>query len=240
MRPLVGCRNLVARLKTVVLPAPFGPISAWIEPRWTSSVRSRTAVKPRKLLVSPSIRSATSPGPKVCATAAILDPSSRNARPVCHRAGAFTNESRLLAGERRTRVVGERTEHVVALELRDQLGLVPLTGRIRRRLDLREANAVDHAAIRTQVTVVGEHVAHRRRADPGRYDLGVGRVGRLDGLEVAARGRVSADLERAGEHFAALDELGDPGLGLGVVAARPRIDVVGALSDLQAHGTNGE
>ena len=30
--PPVGCRNLVSRLKTVVLPAPFGPISAWIWP----------------------------------------------------------------------------------------------------------------------------------------------------------------------------------------------------------------
>ena len=28
-----GSRNFVRRLKTVVLPAPFGPISAWIVPR---------------------------------------------------------------------------------------------------------------------------------------------------------------------------------------------------------------
>ena len=31
----VGCRNFVSRLKQVVLPAPFGPISAWIVPRRT-------------------------------------------------------------------------------------------------------------------------------------------------------------------------------------------------------------
>jgi hypothetical protein len=29
----VGVRNLVSRLKQVVLPAPFGPISAWMVPR---------------------------------------------------------------------------------------------------------------------------------------------------------------------------------------------------------------
>ena len=28
IRPLVGLRNLVSRLKQVVLPAPFGPINA--------------------------------------------------------------------------------------------------------------------------------------------------------------------------------------------------------------------
>ena len=31
--PRVGGRNLVNRLKQVVLPAPLGPISAWIVPR---------------------------------------------------------------------------------------------------------------------------------------------------------------------------------------------------------------
>ena len=31
--PAVGGRNLVSRLKQVVLPAPFGPISAWMWPR---------------------------------------------------------------------------------------------------------------------------------------------------------------------------------------------------------------
>jgi hypothetical protein len=30
--PALGCRTLVSRLKQVVLPAPLGPISAWIRP----------------------------------------------------------------------------------------------------------------------------------------------------------------------------------------------------------------
>ena len=32
MRPRVGARKCVSRLKQVVLPAPFGPISAWMVP----------------------------------------------------------------------------------------------------------------------------------------------------------------------------------------------------------------
>ncbi len=51
MRPCVGTRNLVNRLKQVVLPAPFGPISAWMWPRCTLRFTSSTAVKPRKLLL---------------------------------------------------------------------------------------------------------------------------------------------------------------------------------------------
>ena len=35
MLPLLGGRNLVSRLKNVVLPAPLGPMSAWMWPRCT-------------------------------------------------------------------------------------------------------------------------------------------------------------------------------------------------------------
>src|SRR5262249_34259076 len=55
MRPWVGLRNLVSRLKQVVLPAPFGPISAWILPRSTRRLTSRTATKPANSLVRPSV-----------------------------------------------------------------------------------------------------------------------------------------------------------------------------------------
>ena len=47
MEPAVGCRNLVSRLKQVVLPAPFGPISAWMEPRATSRSTPLTALNRR-------------------------------------------------------------------------------------------------------------------------------------------------------------------------------------------------
>jgi len=49
--PRVGDRNLVSRLNTVVLPAPFGPISAWIEPRRIARSTSRTAAKPPNSLL---------------------------------------------------------------------------------------------------------------------------------------------------------------------------------------------
>ena len=49
--PEVGVRNLVSRLKQVVLPAPFGPISAWIVPRRTRRLTLSTATKPLNSLV---------------------------------------------------------------------------------------------------------------------------------------------------------------------------------------------
>src|SRR5437764_3510878 len=55
MRPELGSRNLVNRLKTVVLPAPFGPIRAWIVPRRTLRSTPRTAAKPRNSLVRPRV-----------------------------------------------------------------------------------------------------------------------------------------------------------------------------------------
>src|ERR1044072_5157281 len=55
MRPRVGCRNLVSRLKQVVLPAPFGPISAWIVPRSTRRLTPFTATKPANSLVRSSV-----------------------------------------------------------------------------------------------------------------------------------------------------------------------------------------
>src|SRR6266480_3178651 len=42
------------RLNAVVLPAPFGPISAVIEPRSTSNVAPSTAATPPKCFASPS------------------------------------------------------------------------------------------------------------------------------------------------------------------------------------------
>ena len=41
-------------LKSVVLPAPFGPMSAWISPARTSSVASLTARMPPKDFDTPS------------------------------------------------------------------------------------------------------------------------------------------------------------------------------------------
>src|SRR5947209_2898154 len=50
------------QLKTVVLPAPFGPISAVMSPRRTSKERSSTAIRPPKRMVKCSIVSSGSDG----------------------------------------------------------------------------------------------------------------------------------------------------------------------------------
>src|ERR1700733_10743168 len=46
MLPEVGWRNLVSKLKKVVLPAPLGPISAWISRRRTRTETPSTATNP--------------------------------------------------------------------------------------------------------------------------------------------------------------------------------------------------
>src|SRR5471030_18025 len=49
--PELGTRNLLSKLKQVVLPAPLGPISAWMWPRRTFRFTSLTAVYPLNSLV---------------------------------------------------------------------------------------------------------------------------------------------------------------------------------------------
>ena len=46
--PWSGLSKPVSRLKNVVLPAPLGPISAVIAPRWTSTWSTSTATRPPK------------------------------------------------------------------------------------------------------------------------------------------------------------------------------------------------
>ena len=70
--PPVGTRNLVSKLKHVVLPAPLGPIKAWIWPRSTFRFTSLTAVKPLnslvKFLVSKITFDIVSPSCTFCTT----------------------------------------------------------------------------------------------------------------------------------------------------------------------------
>jgi hypothetical protein len=51
---------LVSRLNVVVLPAPFGPMSAWIAPRRTWRFTPSTATKPLNSLVRPRVSRMTS------------------------------------------------------------------------------------------------------------------------------------------------------------------------------------
>src|SRR5271170_2291927 len=56
MRPDVGRMNLVSMLKQVVLPAPLGPINAWIEPRRTRKSTPETARKSPRTCTGPRSR----------------------------------------------------------------------------------------------------------------------------------------------------------------------------------------
>src|ERR1700685_4234738 len=57
MRPLLGVRNPLIIANKVVLPAPFGPMSAVIRPACTPSETLSTANNPSKRLLTPSTRS---------------------------------------------------------------------------------------------------------------------------------------------------------------------------------------
>jgi hypothetical protein len=45
-RPVSGRSKPVSRLKNVVLPAPLGPMSAVMRPRWTCTFSTSTATRP--------------------------------------------------------------------------------------------------------------------------------------------------------------------------------------------------
>src|SRR3954454_1054521 len=60
MVPLVGGRSPESRLVSVDLPAPLGPITAWMRPRQRSTETSFTAARPPKRLVSRAAESRTS------------------------------------------------------------------------------------------------------------------------------------------------------------------------------------
>src|ERR1700678_4049519 len=72
--PRVGVRNRVSKLKQVVLPAPFGPMSAWIWPRRIRRSTSLTARKPLNSLVRPRVSRMKSSGISYAAAAGAAEP----------------------------------------------------------------------------------------------------------------------------------------------------------------------
>src|SRR6188474_2835370 len=80
IRPRVGLMNFVSRLKQVVLPAPFGPISAWMVPRATRRLTPFTATKPANSLVRSSVSRMMSPLIDVTRSPQrrLLEPQSRD------------------------------------------------------------------------------------------------------------------------------------------------------------------
>src|SRR5437762_11783103 len=63
MMPLSGFSSPESALISVVLPAPFGPMTAWISPGATDRDTSPVATRPPKRLVSPLVSSTGSAMP---------------------------------------------------------------------------------------------------------------------------------------------------------------------------------
>src|SRR5579863_3062549 len=85
MRPSVGFRTPVRRLITVVLPAPFGPISAWRAPFSIASERSWVATMPPKRFSRPTVS-------RIGMISASVRRSTADCRGTRHEAGAKAND----------------------------------------------------------------------------------------------------------------------------------------------------
>ena len=89
---------MVSRLKHVVLPAPFGPINAWMLPRRTRRSTSRTAEKPANSLLNPRVSRMYSSANHISPTIA----ARIRAWPICSRQ-AFPRPSWKSCSNRRLR-----------------------------------------------------------------------------------------------------------------------------------------
>src|ERR1700730_2162483 len=124
MRPALGRRTPVRQLKNVLLPAPFGPMTARISPRRTAKSMPRSASRPPKRMVRPSVA-------RMIAGASSR-PAPAGASAPEEAATGTGGLGRQLAGRREQRLVaGHRGDDVMlaALDLEDELlreGLVIL------------------------------------------------------------------------------------------------------------------
>src|SRR4051794_37380001 len=146
--PRVGVRNLVRRLKTVVLPAPFGPMRAWIEPSRMARFTSFTATKPLNSFVSPVADRMGSAAAEAAAgsgaTAAAIDALMRSCPSMGH-----LSVGHLLVGYLAAALL-QGGEGLLARDGREVLVVVVGALALLGLLDLEQVHVVDHAA-------VGEH-----------------------------------------------------------------------------------
>src|SRR5262249_17799444 len=104
MVPLVAGRKRVSRLKQVVLPAPLGPISAWMVPRATRRSTRFTATNPRNSLERPRVsRIASASGTRLVSRKAVLR-ASAGALERCDRAAASPAFQLTLRGDQNDHV----------------------------------------------------------------------------------------------------------------------------------------
>ena len=74
--PLSGTRKPFSTLKSVVLPAPFGPMTPRISRSRTSKLTSETATRPMNDLVTPRTSSSTVSGARPASASAVGAPAS--------------------------------------------------------------------------------------------------------------------------------------------------------------------
>src|SRR5690606_26029414 len=178
MRPVVGFRNLVNKLNTVLLPAPLGPINAWIRPWQTSMSTSLTARNGPKRLVSPR-----------------ADRTARGAPASTEAAAGWVIMVKGSLLDVWAGAVFKRRECLVARNGSENLVEVAFGRRLRRLLHAYEEHVVDDATVFTQVGVAVEEVVDVDAAH-GFHDLraALDLPGRFSGLQVVHDGRVDTGM----------------------------------------------
>ena len=205
MRPEVGVRNLVSRLKQVVLPAPFGPISAWMVPRRTCRLTLLTATKPLNSLVSSCVSRMKSP----CAHRAASPPealrqasAATSSAAIAVARAAIAAELRLVDADRDRGdgvaggVEDRRAERVHAFAHRfvvDAVAALPRQGQLlEQRLDVARALAREarrELAGEAAPDLVGRQLGEHRLAAAGQ----IGRQAHADVEGEAERPGAVAD-----------------------------------------------
>src|SRR5688572_15541725 len=107
MRPAVGSRKCVSRLKQVVLPAPLGPMRAWMLPRRTLRCTSFTATKPLNSFVSPRVSRMMSSDKSVLRRRALVDERVHALAPLLVREARGDHAARQVVG------LGEAQVHLL-------------------------------------------------------------------------------------------------------------------------------
>src|SRR6516225_6274873 len=171
MLPEVGTRSPERTLTSVLLPAPFGPITACSSPTAKWSETLSTAVSPRKRLVSCTALS-TGSGIDRC-------PSSlRQQTKASHAGGGEQNDQDDENAHRTLPVLGKRAEETIAGE---------------HLLQQNEGERADDGSIQPAQPTEDEHHQNPRRVMP-REDL------RVDEPELASRKIAGEPRQAAGEN----------------------------------------
>src|ERR1043166_2780149 len=193
MRPAVGRSTPVSRLMIVVLPAPFGPISAWRAPFSTDSETSLAARMPPKRFSKPTVCRAG-------ATSAALRARARRRgvaaeRP--HRAGKQEADDVAQVGEALAPDEHQDDEHETDPEL-------PILRRHARQIVLHqlEQDGADEAAVKIADAADDQHQQHVGGALEGEHVEGgeLRRLGEQRAGDARVKGRDRIDRDQAAVH----------------------------------------